>query len=430
MRRINKYLDRYAECEAALAQQLFEQCPRPAYQRVVVIPAFDETKGFCKRLMRHPDADTTLLIAVINRPCDDAVSAAGKRSRALWSELVSHTTELANRAHLHLRTVNIDNRNLDILLIDHCTGSRCLPAAEGVGRARKCGADAALALIRCQQIRCDWIYSTDADAWLPDNYFAPRREDRDVAAIHCGFEHFSVTGTGIAQQLYDLGMHFYVSGLAHAGSPYAHYSLGSALIINALHYAAVRGFPRRPAGEDFYLLNKLAKVGRIEHDLTITIRLEERESRRTPYGTGPAVRRIAQLDNPERDHAFYHPEGFELLKIWLQCAETANSERAFITRQGAHAWLHQQRQLQPYRLAVITALDELGMIEFLDRALKTYSSKSQFLHQFHGHFDALKTLRFIHALRDHALGTVNAATARIWLAQWADARSKPMLSEP
>ena len=49
-------------------------------------------------------------------------------------------------------------------------------------------------------------------------------------------------------------------GLGFAGSPYAYHSVGSTLAVRAEAYAIVRGVPKRAAGEDFYLLDKLAKV--------------------------------------------------------------------------------------------------------------------------------------------------------------------------
>ena len=48
--------------------------------------------------------------------------------------------------------------------------------------------------------------------------------------------------------------------MKYARSPYAFHTIGSTMAVSANHYAKVRGFPKREAGEDFYLLNKLAKV--------------------------------------------------------------------------------------------------------------------------------------------------------------------------
>jgi hypothetical protein len=81
-----------------------------------------------------------------------------------------------------------------------------------------------------------------------------------------------------------------VLGLREAHSPYAYHSIGSTLAIHAETYAVVRGVPRRNAGEDFYLLNKAAKVDRIAILAEPSIAITARYSQRVPFGTGPALK--------------------------------------------------------------------------------------------------------------------------------------------
>ena len=105
-----------------------------------------------------------------------------------------------------------------------------------------------------------------------------------------------------------------------AGSPYAFHTIGSTMAVSAVHYAKVRGFPKREAGEDFYLLNKLAKVGSVlELDVGTddgAIEIDSRRSDRVPFGTGAAVNKITGLADPVREFQFYDPEVFGLLKTW------------------------------------------------------------------------------------------------------------------
>ena len=84
-------------------------------------------------------------------------------------------------------------------------------------------------------------------------------------------------------RLYEYSLRYYVAGLTYAQSPYAFHTIGSTMAVNAEHYASVRGFPRREAGEDFYLLNKLAKVGSVHT-------LEENNAMRSDRDYGQAVR--------------------------------------------------------------------------------------------------------------------------------------------
>ena len=64
-----------------------------------------------------------------------------------------------------------------------------------------------------------------------------------------------------ATVMYEISLRYYVLGLAAARSSYAYQSIGSTLCVDAPAYLSVRGFPKRAVGEDFYLLDKLAKVG-------------------------------------------------------------------------------------------------------------------------------------------------------------------------
>ena len=62
----------------------------------------------------------------------------------------------------------------------------------------------------------------------------------------------------------NLSLRYYVAGMKYARSHLTHFhTIGSTMAVRASYYAKVRGFPKREAGEDFYLLNKLAKVGTV-----------------------------------------------------------------------------------------------------------------------------------------------------------------------
>src|SRR5690606_6390010 len=113
-----------------------------------------------------------------------------------------------------------------------------------------------------------YIASSDADATLPRDYFAraaEQFEDPKVAAAVMPFVHTASGDTRLdaATESYELWFRYYVSGLAWAGSPYAYPALGSTLLIRTSSYLSVRGFSQRLAGEDYYMLDKLAKVGHI-----------------------------------------------------------------------------------------------------------------------------------------------------------------------
>ena len=85
----------------------------------------------------------------------------------------------------------------------------------------------------------------------------------EASAVSLPFTHRATEDPALshATLIYELTMHHYVLHLQAIGSPYAFHTLGSSCVIHSHAYAAVRGMPLRNAAEDFYLLNKLAKVG-------------------------------------------------------------------------------------------------------------------------------------------------------------------------
>ena len=191
----------------------------------------------------------------------------------------------------------------------------------GVGEARKTGADIAVCL--GDNLGTDWILSTDADATPPHSLLAQLRDaPPDAAGATLPFRH--VTGgdgpTDHATLAYEVRLRRHHLGLLTAGSPYAYIALGSALAVRRDAYVAVRGFPSRPAGEDFYMLNKLAKVGGIAQMAADPITIAARTSLRVPFGTGPAVSK-AVADG--REIQCYDPAVYADLNTLLDAADRA-----------------------------------------------------------------------------------------------------------
>ncbi len=242
-----------------------------AWRHVLVIPAYREDPGFLDALRAVGDDNSLLVILVLNRPDSDADPSANTRLRQATKALPA-----VSRGDDIYRLGDAGT----LLLYDAEARTGPLPADQGVGLARKIGFDIAWLWIHRGRIDSHWIHSTDADARLPRDYF--QRTDRvatGTAAATYPFIHVPGGDPACdrATALYELRLHHYVLGLEYAGSPYAHHSLGSCIAISADAYAKVRGFPRRAAGEDFYLLNKLAKVGAVTRLRGECIELESRQ---------------------------------------------------------------------------------------------------------------------------------------------------------
>jgi len=249
-----RYLQRHIEPH-------LEDCRQPAgyWRNVLVIPAYREAPELLQRLATLPTgAGRVLVILVLNRPDSDSDSNANQALRQACKAL-----PVACAATPALRRLS---ESTDLYLQDIETLTGPTPASQGVGLARKIGCDLAFRWIMQGAIIGPWIGSGDADAHYPPDYFLQldRLPGTSVAAIY-PFRHIPGPDENCnrATALYELRLHHYRLGLEFAASPYALHTLGSCLAFRAEHYAQVRGFPKRAGGEDFYLLNKLAKIGPI-----------------------------------------------------------------------------------------------------------------------------------------------------------------------
>jgi hypothetical protein len=215
----------------------------------------------------------------------------------------------------------------------------------------------------------------------------------------------------LATQLYELSLRYYVAGLRFARSPYAFHTIGSALAVNARHYAQVRGFPKRDAGEDFYLLNKLAKVGEVQELASgsdcLPIQIQARRSDRVPFGTGAAVNTISDLADPVADYRYYHPAVFSLLKLWLQSwpeiwAEQSTDFDRLISppRPGSKDDAYN-------RECLVRSLDGIGTVKALEHAFRQSKDLAHFTRHMHTWFDAFKTLKLIHGLRNTCFSSID-----------------------
>ena len=326
----------------------------------------------------------------------------------------------------------------DVLLADRFSNGLKLPPKGGVGQARKIGADLAACLIHQRRVHPPWIHCTDADVRLPQRYFTcidglGGNPALETAALVYPFGHH-ITAIGkdadipdshqqrIMQvtRLYEYSLRYYVAGLGFANSPYAFHTIGSTMAVNASHYTKVRGFPRRQAGEDFYLLNKLAKVGSIRQLSADTdceaIEIAARLSDRVPFGTGAATGRIMAFEDPAREFLLYHPAIFGLLRLWLgSLASFWQSRSGEISEILAQHSVSNGAQALPTQSAgnlqaLIDGLEDCGAPDALEHAFRQSRDAAQFNRQMHTWFDAFRTLKLIHHLRDHHLSSVSFET--------------------
>lgn len=295
--------------------------------------------------------------------------------------------ELEERAPARWRCSGLSLHPLDgraLLAVECVRGERRFGARDGVGRARKLGADLVLALAERGALEHRWIHNTDADARLPARHCElGLRAARARRAVGCvaPFWHAPSGDAAVdaATAAYELELRYYVAGLRHAGSPWAFHTIGSTISLSCSAYAAVRGFPRREAGEDFYLLNKLAKLGPLVTRAGPPVEIRSRRSTRAPFGTGPAVESLLA----GRPAQVYDPRVFER----LAALERALAELA--AGQGLDAL---------ERLARAEALRELERCLAAMRGLAQRYPDAQLARRIREAFDAFATLKLVHEL--------------------------------
>jgi hypothetical protein len=379
---INRYLTTHAEPEVLDAARLNLNY----YKYCLVIPAFQEDWQELQKVWGKLDREC-LIILVINAPTKDEPLTSG-----LISDIEARSKTLCSIGPLTYLTTH-DRRS--ILLVDRC--SNPIPEKQGVGLARKIGADIALTLINNRRISEPWIFNTDADVRLPESYFAAVEGKqvnvtiRNPAAILYPFTHRPSPGIVDACTLYEISLYYYVCGLRYAASHHAFTTVGSTIAIHADHYAMVRGFPRRSAGEDFYLLNKLAKTGTIVQLTGPLIEISGRLSERVPFGTGVGIKKILHLTDPVNEYPFYNPRIFRCLKHFLReldrCQDSIDLTDHFKDSRSQH-WcesvdlftlIHSKRNLSP-------------------AVFKKFASDWM---------DGFRTLKFIHFIQQHYLEPVS-----------------------
>ena len=397
MKSTRKYLARYAEPETALAHELFlTTAKRHNWQHCLVIPAYKESEDFYQRLVATLlQQQDVLLIVVLNQP--DKLANTHPENTRLWQHLIEQTHQRQVLNNLHLR--DIPDTNSALLLVNRFSPEQTIPEKQGVGLARKIGADIALSLIDKQYVEAPWIYTSDADAHLPSSYFTALKKMTDAtgktpyAAAIYPFRHLcDDSPIGRATRLYEQSMQQYVAGLHSAGSPYAFQTIGSTIAISSHHYAQVRGFPKRSGGEDFYLLNKLAKTGAINNLQAPEIFIEARQSNRVPFGTGPAINKLLLKQNLYSAPIFYHPSVFTELKSWLSAIP--------VSQKTAFGDL-------PLASATVQALLAIGVVQAIEAAHKVCSSTQSYNRHINTWFDGFKTLKFIHHLREHSYPSID-----------------------
>lgn len=374
-RAVAKYLAQYAEEDTIGINNL-----NRVYDYVVVVPLCNESVDCLETIFSNIN-NNVLIITVINSP----------KNKPIWQDTNARLInklkkESINQDDLSINSILLKfNEFNDVLLVDKNTINQQIPSDNGVGLARKIGCDIALRIYSDGLIKYPWIFSTDGDVILPRNYFSDSIVNcQNYSALVLDFKHFSDDNNlNDLQYLYDFKLRYYHAGIVYAGTTYDYIPLGSTLIVNMDCYAQVRGFPKKNAGEDFYLLNKLTKIKPIKYrNNEIIVNIKSRFSDRVPFGTGPALTKIDNLIHTD-EYKYYNPKCFIHLKNWIDFLQSIWSEGSLKICAPTDKNLHDLYEF-------------LNCQKVFENSRAQITSKSrwqQFIQQW---FDAFKTLKAVH----------------------------------
>ncbi|GAB4334039.1 MAG: hypothetical protein Kow00127_25340 [Bacteroidales bacterium] len=333
----------------------------------IALPVMDEEPALPALLecFEQQDYDPKRLWVCVNQPDD------------WWNDPEKIAVCQANEAVLR-RLGGADPDR--IVVIDRSSpGKGWKGRKQGVGWARKVLMDKISTIAGPDDIIVSW----DADTQYPGDYLSR------LAGLHSRLP----VGAGLALPYchpltgndendrallrYELYLRMFFINMKRTGSPYAFTALGSAISLPVSTYRAVKGITPNPAGEDFYLLQKLAKYRGVFTPPEPVVKPSGRMSPRVPFGTGPAV--AGGIKGEWSAYPLFHPAIFEQLRSLLELFPRLYEQDLPSPADGFFT----ARQITP-------PWKEL-------RA--NYKSRQQFVSACHRWFDGLKSFQFLRWLQ-------------------------------
>jgi hypothetical protein len=340
--------------------------PWKTYDRVLCIPSYDEFEYLPQVLEDVVRLPHRPLVMIHNNCRVNSPKAVLENNQKLHQWLLSfpHISD----GHCHL----IEYNGIDLLLMDYSHPPRLFSETEGVGLARHELGELACLLIEKNVITEPWMWCTDGDVRLPQNYLDLPNQQHGVELM--GYVHAPAP---LELSLYEIGLRYYTLGLQWADSPVAFPTIGSCIVIHATTFKKIYGFPKRQAAEDFYLLNKAVKVAPVHYSNTKTLTIRGRPSDRVPFGTGQGMNSIAKAN---LQHFLYHPQIFVLLKVWITVLRTASDD----------ALVAELSKIVP----------DYPYFKKLHKVMRQKCPESQRIRRRFVFFDCFQTMRWVHHLRD------------------------------
>ena len=253
----------------------------------------------------------------------------------------------------------------------------------GVGLARKVGMD--LASQRLGHNETDGIIcNLDADCMVSSNYcarlievFAKYPQLNGVSIYYEHREDFEQNIEAIVQ--YELHLRLYVQALRKAGFTFAFHTVGSSMACRNSAYIKQGGMNRRKAGEDFYFIQKLLRLGEYQDLVDVSVFPSCRASERVPFGTGKAMGDIIsgnyQMTYSLSNYLSVQYLFTELDQIYLH---------------GFAKWI--QEKPDTYHDSYL----QVRLPDLIEEAIQNSGGFSTFCKRFRSNFDGFKVMKLLH----------------------------------
>ena len=379
------YLDRYG-----YTPRLISEPPDANLEIVVVIPCYAEpdlidtlqSLAACQSIKGK-----TEIIIVVNQSTADPPDILDQNLNTL--------KEIENWR---------SNQNSDL---EFYALHQTLPAKHaGVGLARKIGMDEAYR--RFADLKKDGIIAClDADCLCKNNYLSAIQQhflsNPSTPGCSIYFEHPLDDSASQAIAAYELHLRYYTHALRYCGLPCAFQTVGSSMAVRASAYAKQGGMNKRKAGEDFYFLQKIIKLGNFTELNHTVVYPSSRISHRVPFGTGKAMAQY--LASNASQFKTYHPNTFVDLR---QLA-------------GQIPALYQSRESgqlavwESFTPALQGFIPKEKFTKLIDEFNYHTSSFPSFEKRFFQWCDGFLAFKFSNYARDDCYPAVDVAEAAIWL---------------
>ena len=343
---------------------------------VVVIPCYDEKDVLVtlKDLCLCATPKTKTLVAVIINSSVRSEKEAVLQNRKTYEEVSVFATE-NSRGSLQFFPLIFEN----------------LPRKHaGVGLARKIGMDLAVEHFQHTHNPKGTIISLDADCTVSPNFLSGiSAAYRQTAPPCCTVQNFHHRVEDNDRRLenavrqYEQHILYFSQMLHFIGFPYPHHTIGSAFSVAADTYVRVGGMGRQQGGEDFYFLQKVFAFGRVERLDHVFVYPMARYSDRIPFGTGPALKKIA--DEPDGEMKTYHLNAFLALKDFFDLRQSFFKQDTGFIRQRISL-------LHP---AIIEFSENNNVVSEIEDCNRNSATFPAFEKRFFHHFNAFKIIKYL-----------------------------------